>query len=114
MLNYHTRFYNLLKEATRADVYYEVFTKKTATPCVSYMEVNNSVYASGDTMRFSNISFQVKVWSSTILEANAIASDISSHLEANGFRQVSSQDLYDGNEIMKVMRFNAIGYEMEV
>lgn len=61
MVDYHTRFYNLLNEATSAHIYYEAFKEKTATPCVSYMEVNNSLYASGNTMRFSNLSFQVKV-----------------------------------------------------
>lgn len=113
MIDYNARLRTLLSQAN-IPVYYEAFKQKEATPCISYMEVNNSVYAIGDTLNYSNLSYMVKVWAETITEANAIANDINSILAASGFTRVSSQDMVDNNLMMKVMRFNAIGLEQEV
>lgn len=112
MLNYHTQLRTLLLQ-TGVEVYFEAIEDKIATPCISYMEVNNSSYAKGNTLQFSNLSYQIKVWAETILEANSIAEDIDSILSANGFTRVSSQDMVDAGLVMKILRFNAIAYEKE-
>ena len=37
--------------------YEMVLTSKTATPCISYMELNNNMTETGDTLGYSRITY---------------------------------------------------------
>lgn len=88
-------------------------TAKTETPCISYMETNNYVSTNGDTLGYSYIQFQVKVWGTDIAAINNYAIQVDSILRPIGFTRTSSRDLYDRNSAMKqkIMMFEATAYE---
>lgn len=83
------------------------------TPCLSYMELNNYVSASGSTLGYSYITFQVKVWATDIATIQHYALEVDKVLRPLGFKRTSSQELYDNNSAMiqKIMTYEALGLE---
>ena len=47
--------------------HYEMtLTSNTKTPCISYMELNNASTNNGDTIGYSRLTYQIKVWGNDI------------------------------------------------
>ncbi len=56
MIDYHKQLVTALN--TVLPTHYEMtLTSKTGTPCISYMEVNNYVTDTGDTLGYSQLSY---------------------------------------------------------
>lgn len=83
------------------------------TPCISYMEINNAASASGTTLGYSYISFQVKVWATDIATIQHYALEVDKVLRPLGMKRVASTELYDHNSAMiqKIMTYEALGLE---
>ena len=112
MINYHTELVKALNSVL--PTHYEMtLTSKTQTPCISYMETNNYVSTSGDTLGYSYISYQVKVWGNDIVELNNYAHQIDKVLRPIGFKRTSTGELYDRESTMiqKIMTFEAMALE---
>lgn len=112
MIDYSTELRSALK--TILPTHYEMaLTSKTTTPCISYMETNNYVSANGDTLGYSRISYQIKVWGHKIEELQKYAQEIDAALRPLGFKRVSSRELYDNNSTMiqKIMTYEALASE---
>lgn len=112
MINYHAELVSALK--TILPTHYEMaLTSNTKTPCISYMETNNYVSASGTTLGYSKISYQVKVWGNNIAELQIYAQRIDALLRPLGFIRVSARELYDPNSTMiqKIMTYEALASE---
>ena len=94
--------------------HYEMsLTSKTAVPCISYMENNNYVSTSGDTIGYSRISYQIKVWGNNIADLQKYALQVDDVLRPLGFKRISSRELYDNNSTMiqKIMIYEALALE---
>lgn len=94
--------------------YYEmVLHSGIETPCISYMELNNSVQANGDTLGYSTIQFQIKVWGTDIEIIQKKALLIDNALRQLGWRRISTNELYDNQSsmIQKIMTYQALGKE---
>lgn len=94
--------------------YYELaLVSGTKTPCISYSEINNYVDTNGDTIGYSKITYQVKVWGTDIESIQKYAVQIDNILRPIGFTRISSGELYDRNSAMiqKIMTFEATAYE---
>lgn len=112
MVNYHAQFRQLLMNAAQGvAVYYEAISEKVATPCISYMEASNNSSAIGDTLSYSEIVFQVKVWAETVDELLTITQNIDSALQGNGFIRTNSYETTDDGLLVKILRYTATGYE---
>ena len=112
MINYHSELVSALKEVL--PTHYEMaLTSKTKTPCISYMELNNYVHANGDTLGYSYLRFQVKVWGNDIGELQKYALEIDRVLRPLGFKRVSSGELYDNSSAMiqKILTYEALASE---
>lgn len=112
MINYHTQ----LKEAldTVLPTHYEMtLTKGTKTPCISYMEINNYVSVNGDTLGYSKIVYQVKVWADKIALIQEYAQVVDNVLRPLGWERTASGELYDNNSAMiqKIMTYEATAFE---
>ena len=85
----------------------------TATPCISYMEINNYVSSSGDTLGYSKVSYQVKVWAHSIAEIQKYALQIDRVLRPLGWVRISSGELYDNQSTMiqKILTYEALASE---
>ena len=112
MVNYHKELVAALNKVLPA--HYEMtLASNTKTPCISYMETNNYVSANGDTLGYSRISYQIKVWGHNIEELQKYALEIDAVLRPLGFKRVSSRELYDMNSTMiqKIMMYEALASE---
>ena len=112
MIDYHANLVEALDEVL--PTHYEMtLTADTETPCISYMELNNSSSTLGETMEYSNISYQVKVWDIDIAEIQKYALMVDDVLRPLGFRRTASIELYDRNSAMiqRVMTYEGLGKE---
>lgn len=84
------------------------------TPCISYQELNNYVTDEGDTLGYSVISFQVKIWGNDIAVLMQYAQEIDKKLRPIGFKRISSGELYDRNSsmIQKILTYEATALEI--
>ena len=112
MINYHSELVKALNNVL--PTHYEMtLTADTKTPCISYMETNNYVSANGDTLGYSVITYQVKVWGNKIADLQKYALEIDSVLRPLGFKRTNSNELYDRNSTMiqKILTYEAMALE---
>lgn len=112
MINYHAILVAALSNIL--PTHYELtLTKGTKVPCISYMETNNTVTEQGDTLGYSRLQYQVKVWGHDIGELQKYALMIDDVLRPLGWTRISSGELYDRNSTMiqKILQYEARAYE---
>lgn len=112
MIDYHKELVASLK--TVLPTHYEMTLHSgIETPCISYMELNNYVSASGTTLGYSFISYQVKVWATDIATIQRYVLEIDRVLRPLGFKRTASTELYDHNSsmIQKILTYEATGLE---
>lgn len=112
MIDYHNSLVSALK--TVLPTHYEMtLTSKTETPCISYMELNNYSSPSGDTVGYSFVSYQVKVWANDIAVIQQYAVEVDKVLRPLGFKRIATRELYDNASTMiqKIMTYEALAYE---
>lgn len=112
MINYHAILVAALN--TILPTHYELtLTRGTRVPCISYMETNNAVTEQGDTLGYSKLQYQVKVWGHDIGELQTYAQLIDATLRPLGWTRISTNELYDRNSTMiqKILLFEARAYE---
>lgn len=112
MIDYNKQLVSALKKVL--PTHYEMaLTSNTDTPCISYMELNNYVSSFGDTLGYSVITYQVKVWANSIADIQKYSVEVDKALRAIGFKRVSSGELYDNNSTMiqKILTFEALALE---
>lgn len=112
MINYSNELVKALN--TVLPTHYEMtVNSKTATPCITYMETNNYVASSGDTLGYSRITYQVKVWGNKLADIQKYALEVDAVLRPLGFTRISSRELYDNNSTMiqKIMSYEALALE---
>jgi hypothetical protein len=113
MIDYNREFVSALK--TVLPTYHELtLTKGTKTPCLSYQELNNYVTDDGDTLEYSHITFQVKVWGTDLALLMRYAGNIDKVLRPLGFKRTASGELYDRNSsmIQKILTYEANALEI--
>ena len=112
MINYHTNLVATLK--TILPTHYEmVLHSGLATPCISYMELSNVDTSVGDTLGYSRLLYQVKVWGNDIETLQQYALEIDKKLRPLGFKRVGCVELYDNQSTLmqKVLTYEALALE---
>lgn len=112
MINYHAELVKALSSVL--PTHYEMtLTANTQTPCISYMETNNYVSTNGETLGYSFITYQVKVWGNKIADLQTYALEVDKVLRPLGFKRTSSNELYDRNSTMiqKILTYEAMALE---
>lgn len=112
MIDYHSSLVKALN--TILPTHYEmVLHSGLKTPCISYMETNNYDAETGDTLGYSRITYQVKVWGNDIAKIQRYALEVDKALRPLGFKRVSSGELYDKTSTMiqKILTYEALASE---
>lgn len=99
MIDYHSNIYKALS-AIKPTYYEMTLTQGFKVPCISYMELSNIATEQGDTLGYSRIQYQIKVWGHDIEELQAIALQIDLTLRLLGGKRVSSNVAHDRNSTM--------------
>ena len=112
MIDYNKEFISAL--STILPTYHELTLHSgIKTPCTSYQELNNYAIEEGDTLGYSIVSFQVKVWGNDIAQLMEYAKKIDTKVRPLGFKRTSSGELYDRNSsmIQKILTYEATALE---
>ena len=112
MIDYHGTLVSALKQIL--PTHYEMTLHSSLeTPCISYMELSNVAAQEGDTLGYSRIQFQIKVWSNKIADLQKYALQIDAALRPLGWKRINAVELHDPNSTMmqKVMTYEATGFE---
>lgn len=112
MIDYHGTLVSALKQIL--PTHYEMTLHSgLETPCVSYMELSNVADAEGDTLGYSRLQYQIKVWGTNIADLQKYAQQIDITLRPLGWKRVGCVELYDNNStiMQKVMTYEATGLE---
>jgi hypothetical protein len=77
------------------------------------MQTNNYADLEGDTLGYSRLAYQIKVWGNDIEQLQKYAQQIDATLRPLGWRRTNSNELYDINSTMmqKIMTYEALGLE---
>ena len=113
MIDFHKELRSAL-ESTGLPVHYEMALHSgLSVPCISYMEKNNYTTAAGETLGYSYITYQVKVWANDIATIQRYALEVDKVLRPVGFKRIASGELYDNNSsmIQKIMSYEALASE---
>lgn len=113
MIDYHTRLITALKTIGIPVKYELTLSRGDATPLISYIGLNNYVIGNGDTVGYSRVQYQIKVWGTDIADLQKYAKKIDDTLRPIGFTRTNSNELYDPNSAMiqKIMTYEGLGYE---
>lgn len=112
MVDYHKQLVSALE--TILPTHYEmVLHSGLATPCISYMEVNNYMAETGDTLGYSHITYQVKVWGNNVADLQYYSRAVDAALRPLGFKRIASGELYDNESTMiqKILTYEALALE---
>ena len=112
MIDYHKQLNSALN--TILPTHYELFLHSgLATPCISYMELDNAISTKADKLEYSRIQYQVKVWSNRIDEIQKYALQIDAALRPLGFTRIASGEIYDKESTMiqKILTYEALASE---
>lgn len=112
MIDYHKEIKSAL-EAILPTHYEMTLHGGITTPCYSYMELTNTAEDEGDTLGYSRLTYQVKVWANDIAIIQQYAKEADTALRTIGFKRVGSNELHDNQSsmIQKIMDYQALGLE---
>jgi hypothetical protein len=112
MIDFHSTLVSALNTILPT-VHESVRNTGMATPCISYLETNNYDTQTGDTLGYSKIVYQVKLWDKSISTIQSYVPQIDAALRQAGFRRISSGELYDNETTMiqKILVYEALAYE---
>lgn len=80
---------------------------KTPIPCITYLETNNFTDVSGDTMEYSSIRYNVKIWAETASSIEDYSQQVDSIMRGLGFRRIALNELSANGVICRVMTYQA-------
>ena len=112
MIDYHSTLVSALKQIL--PTHYEMTLHSgIETPCISYMELSNAAEEEGDTLGYSRLQYQIKLWGNEIATLQRYAQQIDTALRPLGWKRINAVELHDPNSTMmqKVMTFEATGFE---
>lgn len=105
MIDYHKELLSILSKIL--PTYFELnLTHDVSVPCITYLELNDYEEYKGDTLGYSIIRYQIKVWSTKLSELQSYGQQIDNALRKAGWTRVSALELYDTDTAMKQKVFN--------
>lgn len=112
MINFHEELATALE--TILPTHYEMtLTSKTPKPCISYMELTNGQEQIGDTIGYSRITYQIKVWADRIKLAQEYANQVDELVRTFGAKRISANELYDNQSstVQKILTYEILVLE---
>lgn len=83
-------------------------------PLITYAESMNNMRADGDTIRWSDIGFLIKIYSYDLEEISEKAKLVDKAMFKLGFRRVSSNEMVIDTQIIKILNYEVLTSEMEI
>lgn len=110
MLNYKPTLVAALNEIL--PTYYELSCDSdTEQPCITFIENNNYSVAEGDGLRYSRISYIIKIWGDDIGVLCEYAVLLDDKMKELGFNRISSNELVIDTQCQKVFIYEGLAQE---
>ena len=112
MIDYHKTLVTALNKIL--PTYYENFLHSgVKTPCISYIQLNDTTHKQGDTVGYSRLSYQIKVWGTNLEQIQKYSLQVAETMRILGWERTSALELSDPNSsmIQKVMTYDALVHE---
>lgn len=88
--------------------YYELFVdSSTETPCLTYLEINNRADEESDNLRYSTLSYQIKIWGTQLSSLMEYATKLDEVMYELGFSRKSYNELSYNNQCQLIFRYEA-------
>lgn len=68
-----------------------------AIPCISYLQSNDNQEILGDTLGYSRITFNIKIWSSSVADFATYSVKLDKLMRGLGFRRTNAVELWLDN-----------------
>lgn len=94
--------------------YYEyICNSTTPKPCITYAETNSIDTIISMTMGYSRVQMTIKIWidNGDIKSLQGYAVQVDSAMRELGYYRVSANELVVGNQIEKILLYEATGIE---
>lgn len=112
MVDFHKNIVSTLQ--TILPTHYELLLHSgLEVPCISYMQLDNPTTAKGDTLEYSSIQYQIKVWGDRLEDLQVYSQKIDEALRPLGWTRKSSRELFDreSTRMQKIMTYEATALE---
>lgn len=114
MIDIKKELYDALVEATDLPVYYDFAYTRNSVPAITYREINNSDKIIGDTMVYSDIYVEIKIFTKQLSELVSESIAINKEMREMGYTRYFAEETNDDINYIKILRYVAIGYNNEV
>lgn len=92
--------------------YYELFCDSSTTmPCITYRESNNYDHLTGNTLGYSYVRYDIKVWGKVISDLSQYVQRVDRALNAIGYTRVTYQELTVNDNIECIMVYEGLALE---
>ena len=110
MIDIKTELVAALNAITSYPVYYELMYKPGEVPAITYKEIDNVDLYNGDTVSYSTIRYEIKVWDTSMANMISTSAAIDLKLKELGWSRYSSTEANYESNLLKVLRYVATGY----
>lgn len=92
--------------------YYELFVDSQSDfPCITYLELANTADAEGDTLRYSSISFRIKIWGNDYTDIVEYIEPLDNLMFSLGFTRRSYNELNESGLCQLIFTYTAMALE---
>ena len=111
MIDIKIALVSALKTATSYPVYYELVYTPGVVPAVTYKELENAALLTGDTISYSTLRYEIKLWDTSMINIITKSDAIDAALKNLGWKRYAAFEMSYNAQILKVLRYVAIGYD---
>lgn len=110
MYNYNIE---LVKELdTILPTYLELFVdSSTQTPCITYIELSNVATQEGNTLRYSNIAYRIKIWGNMDDDLYSYSPLLDEKMFELGFKRRAYNELWVDETCQLIFTYEATALE---
>lgn len=111
MVDFSTRLTASLE--TILPTYYEHFVGEDITyPCITYLPANNYSYIEGDTMRFSKLTYTIKLWGNDYKQLMSYINTLDLKMKKIGLKRTNYNELCFDGLFQLIFRYEGTGFEI--
>lgn len=82
-----------------------------SVPCFTYLESSNIAREEGDSLRYSQVQYTIKIWSRNIAEIATYAVLLDDKMKELGFKRISYNELWYNNMCSAIFLYEGMGLE---
>ena len=92
--------------------HYELFVdSNTKTPCLTYLELSNIAEQEGDTLRYSTLTFRIKIWGKADDDLYPYCSLLDDKMVELGFKRRAFNEMWVDQTQQLIFTYEALALE---